>query len=65
MYINTTDDEGDGHAVVNIEYREWLHYTINQADAGTYDVKFRVSNDLSSKIDAVARPGFFSLGHFI
>ncbi|MFW5710194.1 MAG: endo-1,4-beta-xylanase, partial [Bacteroidota bacterium] len=51
--INTTDDEGDGHAVVNIEDGEWLHYTINQVDAGTSDVKFRISNGSTSDDQAI------------
>jgi hypothetical protein len=60
--IATADSEGGGYALNNFETGEWLLYTIDVADGGTYDIELRVSNkDWSPafhiELDGIAVPG--------
>jgi endo-1,4-beta-xylanase len=38
----------DGYALTNMEDGEWLYYTLHQVLAGTYDIHFRVSSDVTT-----------------
>lgn len=55
--ITDCEDEGGGYCLAYVTEGEWVEYTVNVAEAGTYNINLRVANNGDPKTISLAMDG--------